>query len=245
MLVFRHQRALRKLSEFPSNYHDWDGLTKHYSDEFVDSIFNVNLFGTLRITQAILPYFRAQRSGTIAFTGAGVGWGAIPFLSHYAASKAALDIFVEGLATEVQPFNIRCVIFEPGGFVSQLGMPREGSNDGFGKYKPAIADYNALFDDMMNVFATDIGPNMPGDVNKLAERVVDCVQRKGLFAEQPWVVRVILGSDSLAVIRQKCKEQAKLADDGEVVSLSTDRDGHSHVPSQGMLRFTSILEPEV
>lgn len=222
----------------PKSFEDAD-------DDFVDNIFNVNLFGTLRITQAILPYFRTQKSGTLAFTGAGVGWGAIPFLSHYAASKAALDIFVEGLASEVQPFNIRCVIFEPGGFVSQLGMPREGSNDGFGKYKPAIADYNPLFDDMMNVFATDIGPNMPGDVNKLAERVVDCVQRKGLFAEQLWAVRVILGSDSLAVIRQKCKEQAKLADDGEAISLSTDRDGHSHVPSQGMLRFTSILEPGV
>ncbi|KAF7554058.1 hypothetical protein G7Z17_g3154 [Cylindrodendrum hubeiense] len=211
-------------------------------DDFVTNIFNVNVFGTLHVTQSILPYFRAQRSGTIAFTGAGVGWGPLPFLSHYAASKAALDIFVEGLAKEVQPFNIRCVIFEPGGFVSQLGMPREGSDDGFGKYQPAIADYTPLFDDTMKAFATDIGPSIPGDINKLSQRIADCVQGKGLFAGQSWAVRVILGSDALALIQQKCREQLKLANDGEAISLSTDRDGHSHIASQGMLRFTSILE---
>ncbi|KAM0544802.1 hypothetical protein ACHAPJ_011630 [Fusarium lateritium] len=210
-------------------------------DDFVRNIFDVNLFGTLHVTQSILPYFRAQQSGTVAFIGAGVGWGPLPFLSHYAASKAALGAFVEGLAKEVRRFNIRCIIFEPGGFPSQLGLPREGSVEGFGKYKPAIEAYNPAFEEMMGIFASDIVPNVPGDINKLSERIVDCVKVEGISAGRPEPVRVILGSDALRLIERKCREQLELANSWEDLSLSTDRDGHDHVASRGMLRLSSIL----
>ncbi|KAF4454248.1 hypothetical protein F53441_3248 [Fusarium austroafricanum] len=210
-------------------------------DGFVHNIFNVNLFGTLHVTQSILPYFRARQSGTISFIGAGVGWGPLPFLSHYAASKAALGAFVEGLAKEVRRFNIRCMIFEPGGFPSQLGIPREGSVEGFGKYKPSIDAYNPAFYEMMNAFISDIMPIIPGDISKLSERIVDCVKVEGISAGRPEPVRVILGSDALRLVEQKCKEQLELAQSWEDVSLSTDRDGHDHVASKGMLSYSSIL----
>ncbi|EKJ74178.1 hypothetical protein FPSE_05641 [Fusarium pseudograminearum CS3096] len=210
-------------------------------DDFVRNIFDVNLFGTLHVAQAILPHFREQKSGTLAFIGAGVGWGPLPFLSHYAASKAALGAFVEGLAKEVRRFNIRCIIFEPGGFPSQLGQPREGSVEGFGMYKPAIDAYNSGFEEMMGVFANDIAPSVPGDISKLSERIVDCVKVEGMSAGRDEPVRVILGSDALRLIEQKCKEQLELASTWEDVSLSTDRDGHNHVASKGMLRYSSIL----
>ncbi|KAF5659554.1 ketoreductase [Fusarium heterosporum] len=210
-------------------------------EEFVRNIFDVNVFGTLHVTQSILPYFRAQQSGTIAFIGAGVGWGPLPFLAHYAASKAALGAFAEGLAKEVRRFNIRCIIFEPGGFPSQLGQPREGSVEGFGKYQPAIEAYTPAFEEMMDVFVSDIGPNIPGDISKLSERIVDCVKVEGIAAGRPEPVRVIVGSDALRLIEQKCKEQLELCSSWEDVSLSTDRDGHDHVASRGMLRLSSIL----
>ncbi|KAF4475766.1 3-oxoacyl-(acyl-carrier-) reductase [Fusarium agapanthi] len=179
-------------------------------DDFVRNVFDVNLFGTLHVTQAILPYFRAQKSGTIAFIGAGVGWGPLPFLGHYAASKVALGAFVECLTKE-------------------LGQPREGSVEGFGKYKPAIDVYNPGFEELMDVFTSDIGPNVPGDISKLSERIVDCVKVKGASAGRPEPVRVILGSDALRLIEQKCKEQLELGSSWEDVSLSTDRDEHDHV----------------
>ncbi|KAF5002978.1 hypothetical protein FDECE_10452 [Fusarium decemcellulare] len=213
-------------------------------DDFVSNIFEVNLFGTLRVTQAILPYFRSAQSGTVAFIGAGVGWGPLPFLTHYAASKAALDIFVEGLSKEVKSFNIHCMIFEPGGFPSQLGAAREGSTEGFGKYQPLIEAYNPLFAHTMGIFASEIVPNVPGDINKLAERIADCVKGEGVCAGKPRPLRVILGCDALRLIQQKCKEQLELANTWEDVSLSTDREGHDHEASPGMLRLTSILGQE-
>ncbi|KAF3403578.1 putative oxidoreductase [Penicillium rolfsii] len=211
-------------------------------DEFVDSIFKVNLFGTLHATQAILPHFRAQRHGTIAFVGAGLAWAPLPFLTHYAASKAALDIFAEGLVKEVGSLGIRSVIFEPGGFASQLGQPRPGSELGFGKFSPSIPDYNALFDDVMSLFGTELAVDIPGDVSKIAERIADVITQKGPADGKEVPVRVILGCDALAIVKQKCTEQLTLAKDWESLSLSTDRDGRGHGVSQGCLKFTSILD---
>ncbi|VUC36837.1 unnamed protein product [Clonostachys rosea] len=214
------------------------------SGDWVRSMFDVNLFGALHVTQAILPYFREGQSGTVAFTGAGVGWGPLPFLTHYSASKAALGIFVEGLAKEVRQFGIDCMIIEPGGFPSQLGAPREGSLEGFGQYQPSIEAYNSLFAETMRVFASEIMPNIPGDINKLVERIVDILKSEGVCAGRSRPCRVIIGSDALRLIQQKCKEQLELSESWEDVSLSTDRDGHDHAASEGMLRLTSILAKE-
>ena len=61
------------------------------SEAFVAQIFGVNLFGSMKVTQAVLPYMRAQGAGRIAFIGAGLAWGPFPFLGHYAMAKAALS----------------------------------------------------------------------------------------------------------------------------------------------------------
>jgi NAD(P)-dependent dehydrogenase (short-subunit alcohol dehydrogenase family) len=189
-----------------------------------------------------LPYFRSRQSGIIAFTGAGVSWAPLPFLSHYAASKAALNIFVEGLAKEVKPFGIQCMIFEPGGFPSQLGLPREGSTEGFGQYQPSIEAYQSIFDETMHTFVSDIVPNVPGDLKKLSCRIVDGIKGEAMFAGRPRPLRIILGSDALRLVEQKCREQLELASQWEAVSLSTDHDGHDHVASSGMLRLASIAD---
>lgn len=240
MLGYPPQKPLKRPSKsrFSQSVHK---LISH-SDEFVQTIFSVNLFGTLHVTQAILPYFRAQGSGTIAFMGAGVAWAPLPLISHYSASKAALDVFVEVLSKEVRSFGVRCVIFEPGGFSSKLGQPRDGSDDGFGKYHPTIADYQPLFAETMSLFAEEIAPNSPGDINKIAQRIVDIIKDEGGAQRLPWAVRVILGSDSLALIKQKCTEQLKLAAEWEETSLSTDFSGKVHVTSVGLLKASSILD---
>lgn len=203
-------------------------------------IFDVNVFGPIRVTQAILPYFRSQGRGSVAFIGAGVAWAPIPFLAHYSASKAALDRFAEGLRKELRGQGICCTVFEPGGFASQLGRPREGSDEGFGRYQPTIPDYAGLFAETMGVFASEVAPNIPGDVVRLADTVVDLVRSsEGMAGQLP--VRVVLGSDSLALVRQKCKEQLELVDGFEHVSRKTDRANADALCYDGMLGLTSLL----
>jgi NADP-dependent 3-hydroxy acid dehydrogenase YdfG len=66
-----------------------DGL-RPSSNEDYQKLFNVNVFGALSVTRAVLPYMRAQQSGTIAFVGSMYAWWAPAMLSVYGAAKGAL-----------------------------------------------------------------------------------------------------------------------------------------------------------
>ena len=61
------------------------------SDEFVARLFEVNVFGPMKVTQAVLPHMRAAGGGRIGFSGTGFSWAPMPFTVHYAAAKAALS----------------------------------------------------------------------------------------------------------------------------------------------------------
>lgn len=73
-----------------------------------------NLFGSIRVTQAVLPFMRKQKSGTIIFLGSISGRYAFPGFAPYATSKFALEALAESLRHEVKPFNIHSVIVELG-----------------------------------------------------------------------------------------------------------------------------------
>jgi NAD(P)-dependent dehydrogenase (short-subunit alcohol dehydrogenase family) len=207
-------------------------------------MFQANLFGHMHVTQAILPFFRTQGNGRIGFTSSSTAWAPLPFMSHYAASKAALSVYVESLHKEVRPLGIQCVALECGGFPTHLGQPRDADTAGFGSVGPAVAAYGPLFGELVRMFAADPMAHMPGDLAKAAARIVDILKREGMAAGRPWAVRVTLGSDGMQSVKQKCEEQLKLVDAWKDVSLSTNRDGQGPVASKEMLKFTSILETE-
>lgn len=73
-----------------------------------------NYFGVLRVNRAILPSMRAQGFGLILVTGSVAGLVSIPFQSHYASSKFALEAAVQALRMECRPFGIRAALLEPG-----------------------------------------------------------------------------------------------------------------------------------
>jgi NAD(P)-dependent dehydrogenase (short-subunit alcohol dehydrogenase family) len=77
---------------------------------------DVNLFGVLHVTQAVLPVMRAQKSGHIVQISTVGGIGAFPNLGGYHASKWALEGLSESLAQEVAPFGISVTLVEPGSF---------------------------------------------------------------------------------------------------------------------------------
>lgn len=82
--------------------------------EAIANLFATNTLGTIAMTQAVLPRFRARRSGTIVNITSAVTLQPMPLLAVYTASKAAVNAFTESLALELRPFNIRVGVILPG-----------------------------------------------------------------------------------------------------------------------------------
>lgn len=82
----------------------------------VRKVFEANVFGTLKLTQAVLPYMRKRKVGNIVQISSHAGVKAFAGFGIYNASKFALEGFSEALAQEVEPFGIKVTIVEPGPF---------------------------------------------------------------------------------------------------------------------------------
>ena len=82
--------------------------------------FDTNVFGTLRMLQAVLPIMRQQGGGHIINVGSVVGLTAIPYTGLYSATKFALEGLSEALRSEVAQFNIQVSLVEPGTFKTNL-----------------------------------------------------------------------------------------------------------------------------
>jgi short-subunit dehydrogenase len=78
----------------------------------VQVLFDVNLFGVLRMTNAVLPSMRRNRQGRIVNIGSVLGVIPAPYSAHYAATKHALEGYSESLDHELRAFNIRVSVIE-------------------------------------------------------------------------------------------------------------------------------------
>lgn len=76
--------------------------------------FDVNLFGLLRVTQAVVPHMRERGAGRIINISSLAGLLTIPYQSHYSATKAAVESFTEELRQELRPFGVTVTAILPG-----------------------------------------------------------------------------------------------------------------------------------
>ena len=93
------------------------GLTGAFEDLSIEEIkaqYETNFFGVIRVTQAILPIMRKQRSGKIINISSGAGRLGYPGGSAYVSTKFALEGLSESMSYELEPFGIRVVLVEPG-----------------------------------------------------------------------------------------------------------------------------------
>ncbi|MCV7356841.1 SDR family oxidoreductase [Mycolicibacterium fluoranthenivorans] len=92
------------------------GFIEELSETEARDQIETNVFGALWVTQAALPYLRAQRSGHLIQVSSIGGITAFPNVGIYHASKWALEGFSQALAQEVASFGIHVTLIEPGGF---------------------------------------------------------------------------------------------------------------------------------
>ncbi|MGC1344205.1 MAG: SDR family oxidoreductase [Candidatus Binataceae bacterium] len=97
------------------------GPVEDYDENDIRHVFETNFFGAVRVTRAVLPAMRAQRSGTIVMVSSISGLRTFPFMAVYSASKFALEAISNGLRYELRPFGIRVALVEPGNFRTRAG----------------------------------------------------------------------------------------------------------------------------
>ena len=90
------------------------GAFEDLSMEEIKAQYETNLFGLIRVTQAVLPIFRKQKSGLIVNISSGAGRFAIPRQSAYVSTKFAIEGLSESIVYELEPFGIKMVLVEPG-----------------------------------------------------------------------------------------------------------------------------------
>ena len=89
------------------------GGAEESSVEQAKSLFDVNLFGVFRLTNAVLPTMRRQGSGRIVNISSVLGLIPAPFMALYAASKHAVEGYSESLDHEIRGSGVRVVLVEP------------------------------------------------------------------------------------------------------------------------------------
>jgi len=90
------------------------GALEEVSDEQTRQVFDVNVFGALRMIRAVVPVMRKQRSGCIINISSIAGKLSTPVNGTYSATKFALEALSDALRLELLPFGIQVVVVEPG-----------------------------------------------------------------------------------------------------------------------------------
>lgn len=139
-------------------------------------LFDVNLFGVMRVNRAVVPYFREKGAGTIAYVSSGLGRIIFPFLTIYTASKFALEAYAEGVNMELAPLGIETIIMQPGAygttFLTNSMLPEK---DVTGTYGPTAAFFQAF----AGAFMERAQAGQLGDPTEVVRAMVEEVERVG------------------------------------------------------------------
>ncbi|MDR3495878.1 MAG: SDR family oxidoreductase [Ancalomicrobiaceae bacterium] len=152
----------------------------------VREVFETNTFGTMAVTQAVLPQFRQRMAGVVVNVTSSVTLKSIPLIAAYTASKAAVNAFTEVLALELEQFGVHVRLVLPG----RSPETRFADNAHSRVYG---LDHEAYADLVKSVFA---GFAAPGPVTH-AQDVAEAVWRAVNDPSSP--MRLPAGADAVSL----------------------------------------------
>jgi len=120
------------------------GLAEETSIELGKQQLETNFWGTVKLTNAMLPYFRSQRHGKIITIGSIIGLIGLPNVAYYSASKHALEGYFKALRFELNQFNIKVAMVEPMGFktnISSSSTVAEGKINDYDVFRQKVTAF--------------------------------------------------------------------------------------------------------
>jgi NAD(P)-dependent dehydrogenase (short-subunit alcohol dehydrogenase family) len=188
------------------------GAVEEASDAEVRAQYDTNVFGLLNVTRAVLPYMRKQGSGHVMNMSSVGGYTAHAGWGVYGSTKFAVEGISEAMAEEVRPLGIHVTVVEPGYFRTEF---LEGNS--LVSTREQMADYAGTVG-AMRTFAASVSLKQPGDPRKLSQAILKLAD-----AAQP-PVRLMLGSDTVRMVREKNRFVEQELGEWVALSLSTDHD---------------------
>lgn len=187
------------------------GYFEEMSEDTIRRQIETNLFGTMKITRAILPIMREQKSGFVVTVSSTSGIKSVGGGSVYSASKFALEGWSEGMNIDMKPFGIRFMLLEPGAFRTDF------ANADTSMQLPdlQLEVYREAREAMAKAFSTMNG-TQAGDPAKLAKGLVKVVNSE----EAP--VRLLISKGAIPAVDAYYK--ARYAEFEKWQSVSADSD---------------------
>lgn len=171
--------------------------------------FDVNVFGAVAMIKAVLPYFRARRSGHIINITSMGGFITMPGIAYYCGSKFALEGISDTLSKELALLGIHVTAVAPGSFRT------DWAGRSMQRTPRSISDYDTLFDPIREARQAKSGQQL-GDPAKAAAAMLEIIA-----CETP-PTHLLLGSDALQLVRDRLAEMTRQIDDWETLTRSTD-----------------------
>jgi len=164
----------------------------------VREVFDTNTFGTMAMVQAVLPQFRARGAGIVINVTSTVALAAMPLVAAYTASKTAIEGFTASLALELEPFDIRVKLIEPG-----YGPDTRFTQNGAGRMQGLIpVAYMPFAQSAFAALANPSGVTRESDVADAVWRAAHDTTRR---------LRYPAGADALAIARGRPAANSSLA----------------------------------
>ena len=177
------------------------GAIEETPEAEIRAVFETNYFGAIRLIQLVVPQMRERQSGCIINITSISGVMSIVPTFTYCASKSALETSSEILAAEMQKFNVRVALVEPGVVLTPI----------FDKASPGKAQshYQQLSDRLASYFKKRLEhPSQPEDVAETIWHAITTSQPK---------LRYLVGNDAVSLANGR----AKISDE-EYIALSKD-----------------------
>lgn len=179
------------------------GMAEEAGEEQIRDHFDVNFFGAVWVSQAVVPRLRAQGGGRIlqvSSMGSGAGMASVGF---YGAGKAALDSFGQALAMEVAQFGIQVTVLHMGGYDTGLFTAGTTATD-------PLPEYGELRAELAAIWGDDAGPD-PATAAATIMRLVD-------LPDPPRTL--IVGSHSYDLVLEMDRDRSRLRQQWEELSRS-------------------------
>ncbi|RLN95069.1 hypothetical protein BBJ28_00008970 [Nothophytophthora sp. Chile5] len=199
------------------------GAVEECSSQEVAEIFETNVFGTLKVTRAVLPYLRKQRAGVVANMGSLSGRLGMMNMGLYGATKFALAGLSLALRGEVAHLGVEVTLIEPGLFRTKA----MGANAHRAK-KEINEGMEIAMQPWKDHLAT-ISGNESGDPAKAGKLIVEVLTKSGCAAGKMLPARLAIGQDAVFTIKGVLAQDTKEQEEWAPFVTGTDFDGEKSV----------------